>query len=143
MKTQSCISTLFALTLAFAPQCLSTAAAGDSKGGKLDPYAAVLVSPAAGAVLMPGQMVKVEWKSSLPNLDLSYCETEVRLSLDGGQTFTYITGERDPREKFFNWIVPNTPTRAAVLDIHFGCLGRYPETSSIQTESTFVIGDAK
>ena len=143
MKTQSWMSALFALTLVFAPQWLDTAAAGDVKGGKLDPYEAQLVSPAAGAVVMPGQMVRVEWKSSLPNLDLSYCETEVRLSLDGGQTFTYITGERDPREKYFNWIVPNTPTRAAVLDIHFGCLGRYPETSSIQMQSMFAIGDGK
>jgi hypothetical protein len=67
------------------------------------------------------------------------CETEIALSLDGGRTFEWITGERDPREKYFDWTVPNTPTNAGVLDIHFGCLGYYPETASIQIHSTFAI----
>jgi len=73
-------------------------------------------------------------------MDLSLCETELRLSLDGGRTFTWITGERDPTVKYFDWTVPNTPTNTAVLDIHFGCLGYYPETSSIQRRSAFIIG---
>jgi hypothetical protein len=41
-----------------------------------------------------------------------------------------------------DWIVPNTPTNAAVLDIRFGCLNLYPETSSLQVQSAFVIGPA-
>jgi hypothetical protein len=49
------------------------------------------------------------------------------------------TGERDPREKHFDWTVLNTPTNAAMLDIHFGCLGYYPETESLQVQSAFVI----
>jgi hypothetical protein len=88
---------------------------------------------------MPGQVVRISWTSTLPRMDLSWCETELRLSLDGGRTFTWITGERDPRVKYFDWIVPNTPTNAAVLDVHFGCLGYYPETQSLQTQSAFVI----
>ena len=91
---------------------------------------------------MPGQVVRVEWRSVLPDMDLSLCETELRLSLDGGTTFTWITGERDPLEKHFDWTVPNTPTNWAVLDIHFGCLGYYPETVSLQLQSAFVISAA-
>ena len=135
MKTQRFIITLFALTFAFAPQSFRTASA-ERKGPK---YRAELISPRAGEVLVPGQVVRVEWKSVLPDMDLSWCETEIRLSLDGGTTFTWITGERDPREKYFDWTVPNTPTNAAVLDIHFGCLGYYPETTSPQVQSPFVI----
>jgi hypothetical protein len=102
-------------------------------------YHAELISPKAGEVLVPGQVVRVEWKSVLPDMDLSRCETEIRLSLDGGTTFTWITGERDPRVKYFDWTVPNTPTNTAVLDIYFGCLGYYAETASPQVQSPFVI----
>ena len=135
MKTQRFIITLFALTFAFAPQSFRTASAEGSR----PIYCAELISPTAGEVLVPGQVVRVEWKSVLPDMDLNWCETEIRLSLDGGRTFTWITGERDPREKYFDWTVPNTPTNAAVLDIHFGCLGYYPETTSLQVQSPFVI----
>ena len=135
MKTQRFIVTLFALTFAFAPQLFRTASAER----KPTNYRAQLISPRAGAVLTPGQVVRVEWKSVLPDMDLSLCETELRLSLDGGRTFTWITGERDPRVKYFDWTVPNTPTNMAVLDIHFGCLGYYPETESLQVQSGFVI----
>jgi hypothetical protein len=134
MKPQRFIITLFALTFAFAPQLFRTASA--EPRGK---YRAELISPSAGEVLVPGQVFKISWKSTLPRMDLDWCETELRLSLDGGRTFTWITGERDPRVKYFNWTVPNTPTNAAVLDIHFGCLGHYPETASLQVRSPFVI----
>ena len=137
MKTQRFIITLFALTFAFAPQSVRTASAERKRLN----YSAELISPRAGEVLAPGQVVRVEWKSVLPDMDLSLCETEIRLSLDGGRTFTWITGERDPREKHFDWTVPNTLTDAAVLDIHFGCLGYYPETESLQVQSAFVISN--
>ena len=135
MKTQRFIVTLFALTFAFAPQLFRTAFAER----KAHNYRAELISPRAGQVLVPGQVVRVEWKSALPDMDLSLCETELRLSVDGGRTFTWITGERDPRVKYFDWTVPNMPTNMAVLDIHFGCLGYYPETESLQIQSGFVI----
>jgi hypothetical protein len=44
-----------------------------------------------------------------------------------------------PKEKFFDWTVPNMPTNAAVLDIRFGCEVFYPETFAPQPASTFVI----
>ena len=135
MKTQRFIIILFALTFAFAPQSFRTASA---ERGRLH-YSATLISPKAGDVLVAGQVVRVEWKAVFPNVDLNWCEAELRLSLDGGTTFTWMTGERDPREQYFDWTVPNTPTNAAVIDIQFGCLGRYPETSSIQVQAPFVI----
>ena len=139
MKTQRFIIILFALTFAFAPQSLRTATAAPN-GPR---YSAELISPIAGEVLTPGKVFRISWNSTLPRMDLSWCETELRLSLDGGRTFTWITGERDPREKHFDWTVPNTPTNAAVLDIHFGCLGYFPETESLQVQSAFVISALK
>ncbi len=121
---------LFVLAFIFAPAKLDA-------GG----YSATLISPKAGAILVPGQRVKVEWKTSIPNpIDVSWCEMEVWLSLDGGRTFTMcITPIMDPRATFFYWTVPNTPTKQAVLDIRFGCEGIYPESYSPQTTSPFEI----
>jgi hypothetical protein len=134
MKTQRLLLTLLVLTCAFAPQSFTTASAARTRE-----YSAKLISPKAGEILVPGQVVRVEWKAVFPDVNLTWCEAEIRLSLDGGRTFTWITGERDPREQYFDWTVPNTPTNAAVLDIYFGCLGVYPETSSPQVQSPFVI----
>jgi hypothetical protein len=67
---------------------------------------------------------------------------ELRLSLDGGRTFPmWITTEMPPNTTHFDWIVPNTPTNAAVLDVNFGCEHYYPETFSPQPASTFVIAN--
>ena len=134
MKTQRLILLLLALTFAFAPQSLTTASAARWRD-----YRAELISPKAGDVLVPGQVVRVEWKAVFPNVNLTWCEADMWLSLDGGRTFMRITGERDPREQYLDWTVPNMPTRTAVLDIRFGCLGVYSETSSPQIQSPFVI----
>src|SRR5437867_5306724 len=102
MKTQTLVVALFALALAFAPP-LSTTSNAD-----LGRYAAKLASPTAGQVLVAGQQVRVEWKAMLPHLDLSWCELEVYLSLDGGVSFPFrITPQLDPRATFFYWTVPN------------------------------------
>ena len=93
MKTQRFIITLFALTFAFAPQLFRTASA--EPGPKQ--YSAKLISPKAGEVLVPGQVFRVEWKAVFPRIDLNLCEAEIRLSLDGGTTWTWMTGELDPR----------------------------------------------
>ena len=77
--------------------------------------------------------------AAFPDVDLTMCETEILLSIDGGATFTYITSQRDPNVQYFNWVVPRTPTRMAILDIRFGCLGIYPETASPQVQAAFVI----
>jgi hypothetical protein len=135
MKTQRLVLTLLALTFAFAaPQSLTTASAARKKE-----YSAKLISPKAGDILVPGQVVRIEWAAVFPDVNLIWCEADLRLSLDGGRTFSRMTGELDAREQYFDWIVPNTPTRMAVLDIRFGCLGVYAETSSPQDQSPFVI----
>jgi len=134
MKTRPLILTLLALTFALAPQSPRTAFAERKKD-----YSAKLISPRAGEVLRAGQVVRVEWTAAFPDVDLTMCETEILLSLDGGTTFTFITSQRDPRVQYFNWTVPKTPTRSAVLDIRFGCLNIFAETSSRQLQSAFVI----
>ena len=82
-------------------------------------------------VLYPGQTVRVQWQDSIPNLVTypAWCEIELWLSLDGGRTFTIrITPSMDPNTRFFYWIVPNTPTNSALLDIRFGGEPFYPGT---------------
>jgi hypothetical protein len=136
MKTRRLILALLALTFALAPQSPRTAFAQRKRGN----YSARLISPRAGEVLMPGQVVRIEWTADFPDVDLTMCETEILLSLDGGATiYMFITSQRNPKVQHFNWTVPNTPTNAAVLDIRFGCLNLYPETSSPQVQSAFVI----
>jgi hypothetical protein len=134
MKTRPLILTLLALTFVLAPQSPRTAFAERKKQ-----YSAQLISPRPGEVLRAGQVVRVEWTAAFPDVDLTMCETEVLLSLDGGTTFTFITSQRDPRVQYFDWIVPKTPTRTAVMDIRFGCLNVFTETSSRQLQSAFVI----
>ena len=133
MKTRGFIVTVAAVALIFAPQFVNTSNAAGT-------YSARLISPRAGQVLHPGQNVRVQWTSALPNIDLTQCEMEVWLSLDGGRTFTMcITPILDPKAQFFFWTVPNIPTNAAVMDIRFGCEGWYPESYAPQPASTFVI----
>ena len=84
--------------------------------------------------------MRVKWTANFPDVDVTMCETEVLLSLDGGQTiYMLLTEQRNPKVQYFDWIVPNTPTNTAVLDIRFGCLNIYPETASLQVQSSFVI----
>ena len=41
--------------------------------------------------------MRVEWTATFPDVDLTMCETEILLSLDGGlTTYMMITSERDP-----------------------------------------------
>ena len=136
MKLQRSILALVALAFVLAPQSRGTALAqGDKRR-----YSARLISPRPGEILEPGQVVRIAWTANFPDVDLSMCETEVLLSLDGGKTiYSLITEQRRPKLQYFDWTVPNTPTNAAVLDIRFGCLNLYPETSSLQVQSAFVI----
>ena len=134
MKTHRLILAVLALTFTLAPQSPRTAFAERKKQ-----YSAQLISPRPGEILRAGQVVRVEWTAAFPDVDLTMCETEVLLSLDGGTTFTFITSQRDPRVQYFDWTVPKTPTRTAVMDIRFGCLNVFAETSSRQLQSAFVI----
>jgi len=136
MKTPRLVLALLALTFALAPQLPGTAFAQSYK----KKYSARLISPRAGEVLIPGQVVRIQWTANFPDVDVTMCETEILLSLDGGKTiYMFITGQRNPKVQYFDWTVPNTPTNAAVLDIRFGCLNLYPETPSVQVQSAFVI----
>jgi hypothetical protein len=106
-------------------------------------YSAQLMSPTAGQVLYPGQVVRVEWNHTLPDINLAGCEMEVWLSLDGGAHYTLcLTPHLDPHAKFFYWTVPNTPTYTAVLDVRFGCDLHYPESYAPQPASMFTIAKA-
>jgi hypothetical protein len=139
MKLQLSILALGTLVFILALQSPGTALAQGDKSK----YEAKLISPRPGQVLQPGQVVRIQWKANFPNVDLSMCETEVLLSLDGGRTiYMMVTEQRNPSIQYFDWTVPNTPTNQAVLDIRFGCLNIYPETSSFQLRSPFVIGSA-
>ncbi len=136
MKTPRLVLALLALAIVLAPQSPGTAFAQRMK----DNYRAKLISPRAGQVLTPGQVVRVEWTADFPDVDPTMCETEVLLSLDGGKTiYMLLTEQRNPKIHYFDWTVPSTPTNEAVLDIRFGCLNLYPETSSLQVQSAFVI----
>lgn len=126
--------TLLALTFVMAPPSPRSAFAA-----RREIYGAKLISPKPGEVLIPGQVVRIQWTAVFPRVDLTQCEAELFLSIDGGRTFTIITEQRDPTVRYFDWTVPRTPTRMAILDVRFGCLGIYPETSSIQAQSVFVI----
>jgi hypothetical protein len=134
MKIRGFIVVVLAVAVIFAPQFVNTS---NAAGGT---YSARLIMPTAGQVLHPGQKVKVQWTSVLPPINLTQCEMEVWLSLDGGSTFnTCITPILDPKAQFFYWTVPNLPSNAAVMDIRFGCEGWYPESYAPQPASTFVI----
>jgi hypothetical protein len=138
MKTRSILLTLLALTFILAPTSPRTALA--SRGDMS--YSAQLLSPKVGTVVKSGQVVRVEWKADFPGVDLTMCETEVLISLDGGNVYTFITSQRNPRIQYFNWTVPQVSKGApvmAILDIRFGCLNIYPETYSPQVTRAFWI----
>jgi len=134
MNIRVLLATIFAVALNAAPQLVSTASAGGT-------YSATLISPRAGQVLYPGQHIRVEWNDALPSINLgAFCEMEVWLSVDGGRTFSmWISPWLNGKAKSFDWIVPNTLTNAAVMDVRFGCEQFYPESYAPQPASTFVI----
>jgi hypothetical protein len=139
VKTPRLLLALLALTFALAPQLPGTAFAQRTQ----DNYRAKLISPRAGQVLVPGEVVRIAWTADFPDVDLTMCEMEVLLSLDGGKTiYMRLIESRNPKIQYFDWTVPNAPTNNAVLDIRFGCLNIYPETRSLQVQSAFVISSA-
>jgi len=136
MKIRGFIVALFLLTFTVTPAWLLGMPAPPP------PYNPVLISPKAGQVLYPGQTVRVEWKNSIPTQVTypAWCEIELWLSLDGGRTWAFqITPSMDPNTRFFYWVVPNTPTTSALLDIRYGGEPFYPDTVHTQNASPFVI----
>ena len=143
MKTRVFLLVVFALTFAFGPRLFETSTAAlAQKGGKTgNTYAAKLISPKAGEILLPGQQVRIEWEATLPRVEMTWCEQEIYLSMDGGKTnVARISPQLDPQIGFYNWTVSQTFTGKAVLDIHFGCEGYFNETPSVQLQSPFLIG---
>src|ERR1041385_245852 len=127
MKLQSLVLAFCAVGFLFGPPLSRTAFAQADQPR----YSARLLSPTPGEILKPGQIVRVQWTAKFPDVNLSMCETEVLLPLDGGKTiYMMLTEQRNPTIQYFDWTVPNTPTEQAVLDIRFGCLNIYPETAS-------------
>ena len=136
MKLQRFVLALVVFAFVWSPQSPDTAVAQGKAG-----YRAKLISPKPGEVLTPGKVVRIEWIADYPNVDLALCETEVLLSLDGGKTVYMMLRElRNPKEQYIDWTVPNVSTKEAALDIRFGCMNVYPESSSLQ--QTFEIGTA-
>ena len=141
MKIRSLVLTLLAFTFILATPSTRTAFASATENAA---YSAKLVTPTAGSVVKPGQVVRIEWTAKFPKVDLSMCETEVMLSVDGGRTYSYIGSQRNPKIHYCDWTVPDMPKGSrvpAILDIRFGCLGIYAETYSPQIESAFVISN--
>ena len=133
MKTRAFFVIVFTLALTLSAQFVNTSEAAPG-------YSARLISPRAGQILTPGQVVRVEWTSVRPRIDPAACESEVWLSLDGGRTYqAWVSPWMDGKAQHFYWTVPNWPTNAAVLDIRFGCESLYPESYAPQPASTFVI----
>ena len=55
--------------------------------------------------------MRIAWTADFPDVDLTMCETEILLSLDGGKTtYMRLTESRNPRVQYFDWVVPNAPT---------------------------------
>jgi hypothetical protein len=134
MKTLRLIAVLVLMAFAFAPAKLN------AQSNQRQGYSAKLTSPRLGQVLYPGQQFSIAWDAAFPDMrNLHACEMEIWLSLDGGRTFSTCITPISINRRSFDWIVPNTPTNAAVLDIRFGCEMYYPETASPQPASTFVI----
>jgi hypothetical protein len=142
MKTRGFIVIVFGLTLLLSVQFVNTSAAAEPNNR----YSARLILPAGGQTLYPGQIVRVQWASTYPNVNVEACETEIWISYDGGRTYDrFINPPLLPKAQSFNWTVPNTPTNQAVFDIRFGCEQNYPESYAPQLGSMFkissVVGD--
>src|SRR4051812_32842159 len=136
MKLQHLALGLLAFAIVLSPLSPATSLA-QGRGN----YRAKLISPKPGQVVVPGQVLRIEWTSEFPNVDLTMCETEILLSIDGGKTVYMLVAElRNPKVQSIDWIVPNAPTKEAVLDVRFGCMNIYPETPSLQYN--FTIGSA-
>ncbi len=80
-------------------------------------------SPAPGAQLSPGQVVRISWDVELlDDAQLTGCEQEIFLSLDGGVNNHYrLTQMMSPDVRSFDWVVPQIAAKNAVFDLRFGC----------------------
>src|SRR5438874_13190689 len=110
MKSRGFVLIVIAAALSVAPPLLVNTS--KAAGG----YSAQLISPTAGQVAYPGQKIRVEWRSTLPPINLVACEMEVWLSLDGGHTYPMsMSPWMGPKAKYLDWTILTTPNDHAVL----------------------------
>src|SRR3954468_7694491 len=64
MNTRGLLAAIFAVALSLAPQLVGRSSAAGT-------YSATLISPTLGQVVYPEQKIMIEWKSTLPNMDLT------------------------------------------------------------------------
>lgn len=77
----------------------------------------VIISPGAGATLISGQMVSIDWHE----LPAEAEEMEILLVLDQTSgTSLRLTHQRSPRTTTYSWQVPNLPSRDARLQLRYG-----------------------
>lgn len=74
-----------------------------------------IISPGAGATLMSGQRVSIDWHE----LPAKAEEMEILLVLDHG-TVLRLTHQRSARATTYSWLVPNLPSRDARLQLRYG-----------------------
>jgi hypothetical protein len=105
-----------------------------------------MLTPTRGQSFRPGEKVMITWEFVWPagtrEDPNAWCEQEIFLSLDGGQTVARrITLRLNPDVRSFEWTVPNTPTDRAVLDLHYGCetADSLGEVRNVQRKSQFRI----
>jgi hypothetical protein len=127
-----------AFVLLFVAMCGFVYAGGSDASG----IRVTLLSPHAGDVLTPGQRVTIAWEVSFPiKGGANFREQEIRLSLDGGQTFEHwISPSFDANVRSYVWTVPALESDHCVLDLRYGSLtGPEFEVSNPQHQAEFRI----
>jgi hypothetical protein len=136
---------LFALLMLINLLCVSGFAQQNESGPKhTKKFPKIrMILPRHGDLFTPGQQVTIEWETTLPkDLDITRCEQEIYLSLDGGKTLAKrITGHLTGATNRFTWTVPDLPTDNAVLMFRFGSeTGRFIfEKSYLKKSTVFTI----
>jgi hypothetical protein len=111
---------------------------------KIKPPTATMTYPRMGDVFVPGEQVTVTWEVNPGNV--SFCEQELHLILNGGKQWVRISRELGEESRSFEWTVPDMPTEHAVLAINLGC-DRRPYASfegvNVQSQAVFQILPAR
>lgn len=85
-----------------------------------------ILRPAAGAVLVPGELAEIRWTA----LPVTVSECELLLSLDGGREFTVrLTPQLRGTTHELSWRVPNLPAPQARLRLRVGVAGHEIESA--------------
>jgi hypothetical protein len=81
----------------------------------------------AGQTFGPNQIVKLKWTLQGDGVkaleDDPWSECELMFSPDGGNTWNRISPELSVRRRDFDWVVPNLPTKQALVQLRIGTQG--------------------